>query len=187
VDVRHRRDPLAAEEIRELRPIRVGLRLTGVLPVVLPGHAPARPEGLHHVSGSSEGSDDGRRDGRGERKAVLVEQDLVVALREPVPPGLGLGRRVLDLEDPGYGLLLEPLSSVPLVRAGGGRELARPQRAAVGERTVEAELAADVDAEEVEGAERGAEEPLDERLAARIDSGVGTRHGFPPFAERLSQ
>lgn len=63
--------------------------------------------------------------------------------------------------------MLEPLTDVPLVQAGCGRELGGGQRASVGHDQVQPEPIAQVDGEEVEGADRVGEQQFDQRIASR--------------------
>ncbi len=100
-------------------------------------------------------------------EARLVEKRLLVPGREAVAASLRGGRGVVHLEDAACGLLLEPLARVALVRARGGGELAGGQRAPLGERAVEAEAIAQIDAEDIPRPERRLEEPLHERVPAR--------------------
>jgi hypothetical protein len=51
---------------------------------------------------------------------------------------------IVHREEPGYGLLLEPLPHVALIGSGAHREFGGRRTPVVGERTVEAEPAADV-------------------------------------------
>ena len=84
-----------------------------------------------------------------------------------------LGRQVeaplaalLDVEQPGDGLLLEPLAGVARRDAGVVGELGGGERAVALERAVEAELRAEVDGEQLERAEGGAEEALGELVGS---------------------
>ena len=123
VDIVDRRQPFGAEEVGEHRPVRVGLGLTAQLAVVLPGHPAAAAERLldgredvregHAVAGQR----------RHVRQRVAVGEDLRVTRGQAETPRGGVGARVVDLEDPGDGLLLEPLAGVALVGAGRGGEL----------------------------------------------------------------
>ena len=81
-------------------------------------------------------------------------------------------RRVDDLEEAGDGLLLEPLAGVARCDAGAVGELVRRERAVALERAVEAELDAEVDGEQLERAERGAEQALGESVGALYGFGV---------------
>ncbi len=116
-------------------------------------------------------------------EALLVEQDLVVAGGQREATLVRRRRRIVDLEDPGRGLLLQPLAGVALVDPGRFGQLLGGQRATLGDGRVEPEPMAQVEAAELEGRDRGVEEPLDERVAAlglggRL--GGGGRHGAPP-------
>ena len=93
-------------------------------------------------------------------------------------------RRVDDLEEAGDGLLLEPLAGVARGDAGAVGELVRRERAVALERAVEAELDAEVDGEQLERAERGAEQALGEGVGAICGFGVGG-HGPQRARARL--
>ena len=71
---------------------------------------------------------------------------------------VGRLRGVVDLEQAGHRLLLQPLAGVPLVHAGPRGDLADGERSALVQQRVDAELVADVHGEHVEGAEHGLEQ-----------------------------
>ena len=116
-----------------------------------------------------------------QRGTGRVDEDLLVARRQRVAASLGVGGRVVDVDERGDGLLLEPLARVARGDAGRGGELGGGQRTALGQRPVEAELGAEVDRQQVERAERGLEQASDEGVAAlgRV-LGCGHRHGVSP-------
>ena len=90
--------------------------------------------------------------------------------------GAGLGRVAAgDGEEPGHGLLLEPLPGVALVDAGTPRELGGGGRALAVEHLVEAELAPEVDGEELERADRGGHHPLGQVRGLGV---LGVRHAL---------
>lgn len=69
--------------------------------------------------------------------AHLAEEDLPVRAGEAVDALPGANDGIVDLQDPGDGLLLQPLPGVPLVDAGPGFQLARGGGAAFIESSVE--------------------------------------------------
>ena len=85
--------------------------------------------------------------------------------REPVAPLVGARARVVDREDPRDGLLLEPLARVALVGAGLPGEVGRGRLPGLGQRLVQAEAIAQVDGEELEGAERSARKSLGQSVS----------------------
>ena len=99
------------------------------------------------------------------RRALGVGEHVRVLGREPEAPRVGGRVRVVDLEEAGDRLLLEPLARVALVDPGRRGELGRRERVGVAQRPVEAEPPAEVDAEELQRADRALEEALDERVA----------------------
>ena len=76
---------------------------------------------------------------------------------EPVPACVGCGADVVGFEQSRDGLLLEPLARVARCDARAVGKVARGQRSVLGKGAVEAELGAQVDGEQLEGADRGAE------------------------------
>jgi hypothetical protein len=106
------------------------------------------------------------------RQRVPVDQHLGVARRQPIAALVGRGAGVVDLEDAGDRLLLEPFARVALVGAGRGGELGGLRLAVLPQGTVEAEAVAQVDGHDLVGPERRAEETLGECVAG---SDVGVR------------
>ena len=104
-----------------------------------------------------------RREGREVRGVVGVGHDRRVGRGQAVAPLLGVVARVVDLEDAGHRLLLEPLPRVARVDPAARGELARRVGPPVAQRGVEAEPVAEVDAEELERPDRRAEHALVER------------------------
>ncbi len=91
--------------------------------------------------------------------------------REHVPAFVGGARRVIDGQDPGRGLLLEPLSRVALEDTRLLRELGGRHRAGAFERPIEPEGIAEVDGQDLRHPEARREQPLHELVAllVRID------------------
>jgi hypothetical protein len=142
-----------------------------ILAVVGVGDATAGSHRLQQRVDRTDRREHRARHRRDVAQARDVEECLVVALGQPEPPrGLVTA---LGLEDAARRLLLEPLARVALVDARGFRQLRRGQRPTVGKRPVEAEPVSDMNREEIEGADRVHEEPLDERVASR--GGVANR------------
>ena len=96
-----------------------------------------------------------------------------MALREAELAFQRVGPGVIDLEDAGRRLLLEPLARIALVHAGRLGEAARRERPRVGQSAVEAEPVAEIDPEEVHSAERRLEEATHERVSPFFDCGYG--------------
>ena len=67
---------------------------------------------------------------------------------------VGAGGDVVDIEQPGHRLLLQPLAGVAGIDPRAGRELGPASRARVAEGGVEPELDAELDRQQVEGAEQ---------------------------------
>ena len=78
--------------------------------------------------------------------------------------GLAAGR-----QDPRHRLVLQPLPGVALVDARPDGQAGGGQRSAAGEGPVEAEVLAEPDVEEVEGADGRPEQPLGEGVPRRFD------------------
>ena len=75
---------------------------------------------------------------------------------------------VVDVEDPRDRLLLEPLARVALLRPGRLGEALRGEPAALAQHPVVAEAVAEVDGQQLVGAERGPEEAFREGVALRL-------------------
>ena len=171
VHVGHRRQPLGREQVDELGPVHVALTLDEVGREVRIRHTRAGPERLEHLRQRLGHPDHHSSERCHVVDAVAVEQDLVVAGRDPVAALVGCCGHVLDLEDPADRLVLQPLADVALVAARCRRDLGRGGRAA-GECGVEPEPVADVDGVEVVEPEDCFEQALDERIAP---VGLGAR------------
>src|SRR5262249_61152475 len=95
-----------------------------------------------------------------------------VPLHDPRPGGGGqaIGVRggvhigVVDGQEAGDGLLLEPLAHVALGGAGAGGELTGRRLPAVGECLVEAEPTTEVDRRDLQGVDGGGEQALHQRV-----------------------
>ena len=105
-----------------------------------------------------------------------------MGVAQPVAPLVRTDRRVKDVDQAGDGLLLEPLAGIARVRAARGGDLGDVEWAATVQQVVEAELVADVDREDVEGAEQRGEHPVRESagrlLGPVICEGSVDGHGF---------
>jgi hypothetical protein len=95
-------------------------------------------------------------------EVLLVDEHGAVCGRQPVAALARLGSRIVDGQEPGNGLLLEPLAHVTLGRAGADGELPWRRVAAVGERPVEAEPGAYVDGSNLLRGDHGRKQALDE-------------------------
>ena len=136
------------EQVREHRPRE------RLLPLVRGRRRSPRTEPRRRCGTPSSSSSIGGRRRRRARpngarvvEARLVEQRLVVARGEAEAAVRRVGLGVVDLEDARRRLLLEPLARIALVHAGGVGEAARRERPRVGQRPVEPEPVAEVDAE----------------------------------------
>ena len=102
-----------------------------------------------HEARSGDGEGGERRDAR---QAVGVDEAHLVldGQREHAVVGVAVAPVVVDGDDAGGRLLLEPLAPVAGVDAGARRQLRRRGRAVVGERLVEAEAHAELDGGQLE-------------------------------------
>ena len=153
------REPLAAEQLLEDRTRELRLPLVQVGPVVRIRNAVTAAVRSEQCVDRPHAGYEELPERRDVVEARFVEQRLVVTRRQCVTP------LVVDLEDAGRRLLLEPLADVALVEARGFGQLLGGRRAAVCECPVEPEAHTEVDGEHVHRAERRAEEPLDESVA----------------------
>jgi hypothetical protein len=141
-----------------------------VLAVVGIGDAAAASHRLEHRVDRANRGDHGSGQRRDVVEARDVEQRLVVAFRQPESPRASL---LLRSEQIARCLVLEPLTGVPLVNAGGLRQFGRRQRPLVGQGSVKAEPLPDVDGEEIERPDRIHEEPPYESVAPFGGAGDG--------------
>jgi hypothetical protein len=119
--------------------------------VVGEGHPAAAAVGGGHGVDHADDADHARADGGGGRGAVGVEQGLGVAGGQleaaEVRIVVAVDPHGDHVEDPGGGLLLQPLAGVAGVDPGPGGKLGRRGRSVGPQRGVEAELEAEVHAE----------------------------------------
>jgi hypothetical protein len=136
-------------------------------------NAVSGPVGGQHRVDRTDARDEQLAEGRGVVEALLVEQRLVVSGRERETALL------VDVQDARRRLLLEPLADVALVQRCRLGQLLGGRRAAVGEGAVEPEAHTEVDGQDVQRAQRRAEEPLDEGVAplGRLDGHSRCRSG----------
>ena len=99
--------------------------------------------------------------------------------REREAPLLLSDARVLDLQDAGRRLLLQPFARVPRVHAGVRGQIAGRERACFGQRAVQAQAVAQVDGEDVHRSHGRVEQPLDERVSSLIRAGHRPSRGRP--------
>ena len=97
-------------------------------------------------------------------EALLVDEDRVVSVRQGVAARAGVGRRVVDVEEAGHGLLLEPFAHIALRGTGPRCEVGRCRSAALSQRAVEAEPSAHVDRRDLQRVDRRIEQAVDERV-----------------------
>ena len=158
----HEGQPVRAEHLQEERAARVRLGGAHQLAVLAPADPLAGPVGVQESRQLHRGRCDHPGEGSRVRQAVAVAEDSRVGVAQPVAPLVCSGGRVQHLDEPGDGLLLEPLAGVPRVCPARGGDLGDVERAASVQQVVEAQLVADVDREDVEGAEQGGEHPIGE-------------------------
>jgi hypothetical protein len=84
--------------------------------------------------------------------------------RQPVTALKRARSRIVNLDEPARGVVLQPLAHVPLDGSGTHRQLRRRYRITVIHRPVEAEPLAEIDGEQLQRAERVTEEPVGECL-----------------------
>ena len=159
----HLREVLA-ELVEEHRLVGVALGLTHVVAVVRPRHAAAGAIGVEDRRYLVATRDEQAHERREVVEAVVVGEHLGVRGRQLETPRCRIRGVGGEREDAVGGLLFEPLAGVALGDAGAGSQLGRGRGAARGERAVEAEPVADVDAVGRHRAEQVAKESLNEGL-----------------------
>ena len=130
MDLRNRRQPLAAEQIHEHRVGGPSLRDASVVAVAVERESSASSEGLNHLVDRPDAGDGGLSQGRSEVQAGLVEQHLVVPGREAEAP------LVIHGEDSRRRLVLEPFARVAFVDTGGVGEFGGSGRPSLGEHAI---------------------------------------------------
>jgi hypothetical protein len=176
--------PRAGEVVRERRAVDRALAGAEGVAVVRVRDAAAAAVGVEEQRQRLADSGEQAAERRHVGEVLAVGEHRRVLRGQPVA-ALVLGRgRVVDVEQPRDGLLLEPLARVAAADPGPLGQLGRGQPAVPGcERVVEPERRADVDREQLERVQRAAEEALDERVGAagvvregdaRIVTGAGT-------------
>ena len=168
--VGHRRQPLRREEVRELRPVARLLGLPDLLAVAAERDAGALAVGADERRDEARAGDGEGGERRHARQAVGVDEAHLVLDGQREHPGVGIALApvVVDGDDAGGRLLLEPFARVPGVDAGARRQPRRRGRAVVGERLVEAEAHAELDGGQLERADRGHEHALGEGADGRF-------------------
>jgi hypothetical protein len=139
-DVGHRRKPLGRQLLSEGRAVDLTLAVTEVAAVGLVRDAAAASVGGGQIRENPADARDHVREGRHVREVLAVDQHRGVVGGERVQALLRCGTGVLDVDQTGHGLLLEPLARVAGVDPGVPRKLAARHRAVLVERPVEAEL-----------------------------------------------
>ena len=179
------RDPVA-DEVRELRPVQGLLRLDDVGAVVRPVDALAGPIRLEQGRHRLRAAHDEPRDRRDEPRALGIDEDRGVAVRQRVAAGVR-GRR---WRRPRRGrpdrLVLEPLPRVARMDAGPLGQLGRGRGALLGQRAVQAEPVAEIDGLHVEGSQSRGHEAAGELVAAGLGGRGGVRGDGHGNALRLT-
>jgi hypothetical protein len=179
--VGHRREPVDRQLVGEGRPVDVSLAVAERPAVGDVWDPAAAPVGLGDVGQHAADAGEHVRERRHVRRVVGVGEHARVVGRERVAAGVGRRVGAVNFEQSGDGLLLEPLARVALGDPGSPCHLGVGERAVIGHRAVEAELGAEVDGEQLQRAERRAEQALGERLRAIGDTGT---HRASPAIER---
>lgn len=179
VHVGDRGQPVGAQEVHEHRAVHRADALSHIRPVGRVRHARTRPVGVQELLEGSDHADHLAYERDHPVEAVVLEENLDMAVWDRVP---AVGRRdqgVFDGEDAGHRLLLEPLPHVPLVGCGPGGHLSGGRRADIGERAVESEPVTQVHRADVLEVQRGAEQPLDQGISrVRVRVGYACHDGL---------
>ena len=118
--------------------------------VVLVGDAGAVPVGVGDVVEGATDAGDHVGDGRDVGRVVGLDEHGLLFVTEAEPSARGVGVGVVDRDEPGDGLLLEPLPGVSGCDRGAGRQVVDGHLAGVTDGVVEPEAAPEVDAEHLE-------------------------------------
>jgi hypothetical protein len=148
-----------AQQVEEGRAVELGPALR------LPGQGrwrAARPERLHQLRERPRASDDVDALVGVVVEVVRVGQDGDVLGRKSVPAVERFGPRLVDLQEPAGGMVLEPFPHVSLGRPRALRQLRGGGRAIVGQGSIEAETLPQIDRVQLEGAQGILEQPFDQ-------------------------
>ena len=106
-----------------------------------------------------------------------LDEHGLLFVTEAEPPDRGVGVGVVDRDEPGDGLLLEPFTGVSGCDRGAGRQVVDGHLAGVTDGVVEPETAPEVDAEQLERPDGCFEQPGVERggCVGRLDGGAPVR------------
>jgi hypothetical protein len=157
-----------AERTDQPRSVEVTLCLDHVAAVGGPRNDISAAEGgeeLRHHTGQR---DEGLAEGRHGVRAIEIQEGFDMTRREVVSAFVGVGRLVLGRQDPGRGLLLQPLPRVPLEDPGPLSQLASRHRSRPFESSVEPERISQRDGQDLSHPERCREQPLHEFVALSL-------------------
>jgi hypothetical protein len=177
----HRSEPVGHQLVVERGPVDVALAVAERLAIGAVGHAAARAVGLGDLRQHAADPRQEVRERRHVRGVVRLRQHTCVLRGQRVAAMLGGRVGVLDLDKAGDGLLLEPLSRVALGYAAPLAQPGRREPPVLGQGSVKAQLGPEVDREQLERADRRAEQALNERLHAIGHRGA---HRATPAIER---
>jgi hypothetical protein len=177
VDLPRRGEP-GRELAVEHRPVDLALAVAEVAAVTLVRDALTGAVCLDDVGDGAGDPDDHGRERPGIRRVLRVDQHVRVLGRERVPAAVRRRRRVLDLDDRRHRLLLAPLARIPLVDARACREFRGRDALRLRECLVQSEPAPEMDAVELERADRRLEQPLHERVSP-LDAACRPAHRNP--------
>ena len=169
VDLRDTGQVLGPEGLQQPRPVEVALGLDRVLPVRGLRHAAARAERLLELGHDRRARDDRTGHRRHRVHGVQVGQDLGVGRRQPEPPRARPRLGIVDLQDPGGGLVLEPLAGVAFVDPGARRQVGGRHAFVPRHRPIQPEPIAEVDDERIEHPKTGVEQALGEGFPGGFD------------------
>ena len=162
----------------EARAVEGGLAVAEVGAVGRVRHAVAGAVGIDQLRehAADPGANERQRPSVGRMRAI--EQGERVPNRQAVRPLLGARGPVVALDDPGHGLLLQPLPRVARGDAGPFGQLAGADARVVGEHLVQPEADPEVRGEHADRAERLAEQALGEGTGdVVVIDGVGVDVG----------
>jgi len=153
--------------VREARAVQRAEALSELGAVLLERDAAALPEVGDDLGERQRHAGEEPRDGRGVRRVRLVDEHGRVVRGQREAAGVAGSRCILDGEEAGGGLLLEPLEGVARCDAGRAREAVRGHRPVLAQGAVEPEATAELHGEE----RRGRREHADELLGEGADEG----------------
>ena len=176
MDVRCGRNPRLREVRDERRPVDPRLTATKGCAVLRIRHTVASAVRVDDTIQCAANAGHHLRQRRQVRGVVFGDQRMDVFWRQRVPPLVWRARDAVRLQQPGDGLLFQPLACVAERDTGGGGELGRCERAARLQCGVKTELLPEIHPVQLERVHRGFNQARRQRLVRRDNCMAAHKH-----------